>query len=116
MTPSANVDLEALAVQPIRRSALVADEMARAVAVLGPRWSVADPDLQLALAGPMTRTGAVAAYAGALADELDHHPRIVIEYAGLTLTIHTHTARALTALDLVYAARLEQWLRANGWA
>jgi pterin-4a-carbinolamine dehydratase len=46
---------------------------------------------------------------------MDHHPRIVLEYAGMTLSIHTHDAKAITVTDLVYAARLERWLRANGW-
>ena len=54
-------------------------------------------------------------YAASLADEMDHHPTIVLEYAGLTLKIHTHDARAITLIDLVYAARLERWLRTSGW-
>jgi pterin-4a-carbinolamine dehydratase len=108
-------DLDALATQPIRRTAVAPHELARALALLGARWSIVDPDLHLALSGAMTRTGAVAAFAGALADELDHHPRIVLEYAGLTLAIHTHDRQAITVLDVVYAARIEQWLRANGW-
>ena len=63
----------------------------------------------------MAKTGEVAAAAGMLADELDHHPRIVVEYRKLVLAISTHDAHAITVMDLVYAARLEQWLRANGW-
>ena len=63
----------------------------------------------------MMRTGKVAAFAGALADELDHHPRIVLEYGGLSLEISTHDAKAITVIDLVYAARLEQWIRNNGF-
>lgn len=86
------------------------------LAALGTRWSIVGPDLQLVLKGPMTRTGAVAAYAGALADELDHHPTIVLEYAGLTLSIHTHDKQAITAKDYEFARRLEAWLRSNGWA
>ena len=62
----------------------------------------------------MTANAPIVAYAAALADELDHHPTIVLEYAGITLTIHTHDAKAITVLDVVYAARLEKWLRANG--
>ena len=63
----------------------------------------------------MTRTGQVAAYAGKLADEMDHHPTITLSYPGLTLTINTHTAKAITKLDWDYGDRLETWLRANGW-
>lgn len=96
-------------------SRVTSNELKETLAELGARWSVVGPDLTLTLKGPMTRTGQVAAFAGALADELDHHPNIALEYAGLTLSIHTHDKQAITELDLVYAARLEQWLRANGW-
>jgi len=113
--PAMTRDLEALANNTVSRDRFSDDELAREVAVLGPRWSIADGELRLALRGAMARTGAVAAHAGVLADELDHHPRIVIEYAGLTLAIHTHDQQAITVLDLVYAARLEQWLREHGW-
>lgn len=82
---------------------------------LGPRWSIANDELRLELAGAMSRTGEVAAYAGKLADELDHHPTITLAYAGLTLAIHSHDARAITDRDWQYADRLEAWLRANGW-
>lgn len=85
------------------------------LAVLGPRWSIVEQELCLQLKGPMTRTGQVAAYAGKLADELDHHPKIVLEYAGLALSIHSHDQHAITDRDWDYAERLEAWLRANGW-
>ncbi len=108
-------DLETLANHTISKSGLSPEELARELAALGSRWTVVLPDLRLVLPGPMTRTGMVAAHAGALADEIDHHPTILLEYAGLTLSIHTHDAQALTVIDLIFAARLEQWLRANGW-
>lgn len=107
--------LETLANHTISKSGLSAQELSDELSALGARWTVVPPDLRLSLAGPMTKTGAVAAHAGALADELDHHPTITLEYAGLTLAIHTHDAKALTVIDLIFAARLEQWLRANGW-
>lgn len=107
--------LETLANHTISKTGLSAAEVAEELEALGPRWSVVAPDLTLSLPGPMSKTGPVAAYAGALADELDHHPVITLEYAGLTLAIHTHDAKALTVIDLIFAARLEQWLRGNGW-
>lgn len=82
---------------------------------LGSRWTIANDELRLDLKGPMTRTGQVAAYAGKLADEMDHHPTITLSYPGLTLAINTHTAKAITDLDWQYGDRLETWLRANGW-
>jgi pterin-4a-carbinolamine dehydratase len=98
------------------RSNLTPHEVTSEIEVLGARWTIDGLDLRLDLKGPMAKTGAVAAHAGALADELDHHPSISLEYAGLVLKIHTHDKQAITVLDLVYAARLEQWLRSNGWA
>lgn len=80
---------------------------------LGSRWSIANGELRLALKGPMTRTGEVSAYAGKLADEMDHHPTITLAYAGLALAIHTHDANAITDLDWRYADALEAWLRTN---
>jgi pterin-4a-carbinolamine dehydratase len=108
-------DLDALANTTTARTRITTGEMKEELAALGARWTVVPPDLRLTLKGPMTKTGLVAAHAGALADELDHHPNIALEYAGLTLSIHTHDKNGITVLDLVYAARLEQWLRANGW-
>ncbi len=108
-------DLESMANTTTARTTVTTGELSEELAALGARWSVVAPNLTLTLAGPMTKTGQVAAYAGALADELDHHPDIALAYAGLTLAIHTHDRKAITVLDLVYAARLEQWLRANGW-
>jgi 4a-hydroxytetrahydrobiopterin dehydratase len=109
-------DLDALASHTISRSTLSPDQLAAEVAQLGARWSIAGTDLQLELRGqPMARGAAVVLEAARLADELNHHPRIVLEYQGLTLAIHTHDKQAITVLDLVYAARLERWLRANGW-
>ena len=107
--------LDTLATPTITRRPLKPEELDPEVALLGPSWSVSGGELRLQLTGPMTRTAAAAAFAGALADELDHHPKIVIEYAGLVLTINTHDARAITVIDLIYAARLEQWLRVHGW-
>ena len=63
----------------------------------------------------MAKCGVAVAYAAKLADEMDHHPNIAMSYPGTTLTIHTHDKKAITVIDLVYAARLERWLRENGW-
>jgi pterin-4a-carbinolamine dehydratase len=109
-------ELDGMANQTISRTGVPPEELARELASLGTRWSVAAGELVLALRGaPMAKCGLAVAYAAKLADEMDHHPRIVVEYAGTTLTLHTHDKHAITMLDLVYAARLEKWLRDNGW-
>jgi pterin-4a-carbinolamine dehydratase len=63
----------------------------------------------------MSRTGVAVAFVGTLADELEHHPKVVLDRDGMTLSIRTTGARSVTVIDLVFAARVEQWLRANGW-
>jgi pterin-4a-carbinolamine dehydratase len=110
-------DLDALANTTITRSALTKDELTRQIATLGTRWTVDGGDLKLVLAGPkgMAKCGEAVAFATALADEMDHHPHIEMDYPRTTLEIHTHDEKAITGLDLVYAARLERWLRGHGW-
>ncbi len=109
-------DLDSLAASTLSRAKLEATELSREVAALGPRWKLVGAELVCELRGaPMSRCGEAAAYAAKLADEIDHHPRIVLEYAGMTLAIQTHDAAAITVTDMVYAARLERWLRAHGW-
>jgi pterin-4a-carbinolamine dehydratase len=108
-------DLHSVANHTVSRETIDEKQLATELEALGKRWSVENNELKLSLPGPMTQTGAVAAFAGAMADELDHHPKIVLEYPGLTLTIQTHDKQAITVLDLVFAARLEEWLRANGF-
>ena len=110
------VDLDSLASNTLSRTVLTQDQLQQEVAALGPRWIIEGSELRLDLRGQtMAKCGAAAAYASQLADELEHHPRIVLEYAGMTLTLHTHDQNAITVLDLVYAARFERWLRTNGW-
>ncbi len=109
-------DLDALASNTLTTSTLDNEDLRQGVASLGPRWSIDGIDLKCELRGAtMTKYGAAAAYASVLADQMDHHPNISLAYGGLTLTIHTHDAKALTVLDLVFGARFESWLRANGW-
>jgi pterin-4a-carbinolamine dehydratase len=109
-------DLDSLASNTLSKSKLNTEQLHQEVAALGSRWAIAGIDLRCELRGAsMTKCGEAAAYAAKLADEMDHHPRIVMEYPGTTLTIHTHDANAVTVMDLVYAARFERWLRANGW-
>lgn len=109
-------NLDSLAANTVSKTVLTDEQLRKEVEALGARWSIDGENLKLALKGaPMAKYGAVAAHAAVLADELNHHPTIVLEYGGLALTIHTHDKKAITLLDLVYAARLERWLRTAGW-
>ncbi len=100
----------------ICRDGMSPEELARELDALGPRWSVVDGALHLAVQGPMSRTGPVAAFVGALADELDHYPSITVDRDGLSLSIRTYGTSSVTVEDLMFAAHVEQWLRGNGWA
>jgi 4a-hydroxytetrahydrobiopterin dehydratase len=114
MTQS-NADLDRLASTTLEIRVVEPDTLRDNIAALGARWSIANDELVLVLRGqPMSRHVPVVAQAAKLADELDHHPRIVLEYPGLTVSLHTHDAKAITRMDVVYAARLEQWLRVTG--
>jgi pterin-4a-carbinolamine dehydratase len=107
--------LDDISTSKVSRDGLAPAELARELDALGPRWSVIDDALSLSLPGPLTRTAPVVAFVGELAAEIDHHPRLVLDRDGMTLAIRTPDATAITVLDLVFAGRLEQWLRASGW-
>ena len=110
-------DLDSLNAQTISTSTLSDEQIREQIAALGERWSIDGVDLKLVLKGPvgMAKCGAAVAHATQIADEMNHHPTIHMEYPGTTLTIHTHDKKAITMIDFVYAARLEGWLRRNGW-
>jgi pterin-4a-carbinolamine dehydratase len=109
-------NLDELASHTVSRSLLDQQQVDDELRELGARWSIDGEDLKLELKGqPMTKCGAAVAFATSLADEMEHHPKIVMEYPGTTLTIHTHDKKAITVIDFVYAARLERWLREHGW-
>ncbi len=109
------LSLDGLANQTTSRVALKPEQLAAELGTLGPHWTNTGTELKLELkGGPMAKHAKVVDAAAKLADELDHHPTITLEYAGLTLKINTHDVQAITMLDLVYAARLEAWLRLNG--
>ena len=110
-------DLDSINEQTISKSTLTDAQIREQTSALGSRWSIDGEDLKLELKGPqgMAKCGAAVAHATQLADEMNHHPTIHMEYPGTTLRIHTHDKKAITMIDFVFAARLEGWLRRNGW-
>jgi len=42
-----------------------------------------------------------------LAEGMDHHPDILIQYKNVTLTLSTHTAKGLTDLDFKLAKKID---------
>ena len=45
--------------------------------------------------------------AAQVAEEMDHHPDIYIRFGLVTISLTTHSARGITALDFEQAARLD---------
>lgn len=72
-------------------------------------WNYAD--------GTVTRTFPFASYGkalgfvvtlGALAERRDHHPDLLLAWGKVTVSLTTHDAKAVTELDLDYAAAVDE--------
>ncbi|MDB4962751.1 MAG: serine/threonine protein kinase [Myxococcales bacterium] len=97
------------------RNALGVDDLAREVKQLGKRWTIVAGELRLELFNlSMARLAEVVSHTAAIADETDQHPKITIDFPRLSLVIRPE-ATQFSAVDLVFAARIEQWLLAHGW-
>ncbi len=87
---------------------LAAAEIAREVAQLGKRWSLAAGALVLDLHDRrFARLAAVVAAAATIADDMELQPGVAIEYPHLRVALTDPASIA----ELVFAARLEHWLR-----
>jgi 4a-hydroxytetrahydrobiopterin dehydratase len=89
------------------RDPLTPDELVEALVDL-PRWSGNVTGLRRSVELPTFRD-AVAAI-GRIADvaeELDHHPDIDLRWRTLHLTVVTHSAGAVTPMDLRLARRID---------
>jgi len=85
------------------------DELA---AVLGgpdaPQWELVDGQLRKSVTCPSFAAALDFVVAvGALAEEADHHPDIDIRWRTVTLTLVTHDAGGLTALDVALARSID---------
>jgi serine/threonine protein kinase len=109
-------EIDAITDQTLSRSLLEPGQLEREVKQLGKRWTLDGNDLKLELISrSMSKLVGIVAQVGTIADEMDHHPKVAIDYPYLRLWIRAYDANAITVLDLVFAARLEQWLRDNSW-
>ncbi len=92
----------------ISRQAVDRVQLLREVQQLGKRWRIDGKDLVLEVhSREMSKLAEVATVAASIGDEMDHHPQIAMRIPTLRLSL----AGPSTVTDLVYAARLEQWLR-----
>jgi len=99
----------------LSRHVIDPETVAREVKILGKRWRLEGTNLELELySRKLTKLAAAAQQLAAVADEMEHYPTVEIEVPKLIATIRPYDdAEAITVMDLVFAARVEQWLRDN---
>jgi pterin-4a-carbinolamine dehydratase len=96
----------------VSRTQLSSGELLREVKALGKRWSLEHGDLHLDVySRQMAKLASVIGGIAAISDEMEHFPKVQLAHPRLRVTIPT----AMTVVDLVFAARVEAWLRDNGW-
>jgi 4a-hydroxytetrahydrobiopterin dehydratase len=92
------------------RSPLTPDELVEALVDL-PRWSGDVHGLRRTVELPSFRDAVAAIVAIAdVAEELDHHPDIDLRWRTLHLVVVTHSAGAVTPMDLQLATRIDALL------
>jgi serine/threonine-protein kinase len=97
-----------VAERTISRQTIDRVQLLREVQQLGKRWRIDGKDLVLEVhSREMAKLAEVATVAASIGDEMDHHPQISMRIPTLRLVL----AGTTTVTDLVFAARLEQWLR-----
>jgi len=94
----------------VARPPLLDDEAQRAALLsLGEPWEIVGKVLKGTFQTSSYHQGLdLVASAGALAEALDHHPTLTLEYGTLTVAITTHDAGGLTELDFTYAGGVSE--------
>ncbi|HEY5952479.1 MAG TPA: serine/threonine-protein kinase, partial [Kofleriaceae bacterium] len=96
----------------VSRSRLTPTSLAREVKQLGKRWALVGEEIVLDLDHrELSKLADVIAYVAQIADEMELQPRIAIDYPHLRIVLPNGTS----VVELVFAARVEQWLRDHGW-
>ena len=73
-----------------------------------PEWEIKDGQLVRAFEFDEFMEGIVFVNSVAeIADEANHHPDILIKYTTVKLSLMTHDAKSITALDFELAARVD---------
>ncbi len=79
------------------------------LAQLGAGWTVADDRLRKTYPFPSFATAlAFVNQVGAIADDQDHHPDVLLGWGKATIELWTHTVGGLSESDFIVAARIEQ--------
>lgn len=102
------VGMKPVAERTVSRHLVDRVQLIREVQQLGKRWRIDGKDVVLEVhSREMSKLAAVASVAASIGDDMDHHPQLSMSIPTLRLSL----AGPSTVTDLVYAARLEQWLR-----
>ncbi|MBI4023016.1 4a-hydroxytetrahydrobiopterin dehydratase [Candidatus Berkelbacteria bacterium] len=93
----------------VRPSQLSPTEIESVLAKLGGDWRLVDSTLERRWEFPsFDQAMAFVAAVALVAEEVDHHPDILIEYTKVTLNLWTHVTGGITERDVRLAHRLNE--------
>ncbi|YCM42309.1 4a-hydroxytetrahydrobiopterin dehydratase [Verrucomicrobiaceae bacterium 227] len=73
-----------------------------------PQWEIVDDELSKCFKFASYLDGLkFTARCGEIAEEMNHHPDLLVQWRKVTVTISTHSCGALTKLDFEFARRVE---------
>lgn len=74
-----------------------------------PEWKIVDGQLAKVFRfGDYLEGVEFARRCGEIAEEMNHHPDLLVQWRKVTVTISTHSCGALTKLDFEYGLRVEE--------
>lgn len=110
-----------LADVPAGTPPLASAEIAKYRHLIAPAWQVVKADgggdggnrLALTISTPnFVDAMAIATRIATLAEQVNHHPELLIAWGRITITIWTHATGGLTGNDFIFAAKLDALLAA----
>ncbi|MGI9267067.1 MAG: 4a-hydroxytetrahydrobiopterin dehydratase [Akkermansiaceae bacterium] len=86
---------------------LTSEEVARGLEALD-SWEIVESELiKVFKFGDYLEGIEFAGQCGKIAEEMNHHPDLLIQWRKVTVSISTHSAGGLTALDFDFANKIE---------
>lgn len=102
------VELLAARPRPEPPLRLDAPAVAELLGQLPAAWSIREGMLRREFARPDYASGVqLVAGIGALADQLNHHPELLLKWGSVGFAVNTHDVDGLSALDFILAAKVE---------
>ncbi len=108
-----------LAAVPAGTPPLASAEIAKYQRLIAPAWRVVAADaggdagnrLTITISTPnFVEAMALAVRVATLAEQVNHHPELLIAWGRVTVTIWTHTTGGLTGNDFIFAAKVDALL------